>query len=272
SPSPASRPSRWCGCWRPSRTTTTCRACRRTWTSRRRSWSGCRREALAGRGGGAGVRVLGIDPGSRLTGWGVVETRGGGFRHVASGTIVLVPAADLGARLARLHAECLRLIAAWEPAAVVLERAFVARLVHDVGGVGYADQVSLQTFADLPPAGATVRLLVHTEVREDAIELFGYLRPEERALFHLLRKVKGLGPRTALGVLSGMPLAALLAAIGGGDGGRLQTIPGVGRKLAERIVVECREGAAALAAGAPRADAPVGPDGVLGEAVSALVN
>jgi len=145
------------------------------------------------------------------------------------------------------------------------------RLVLDVGGVGYAVQVSLQTFADLPPAGATVRLLVHTEVREDAIELFGFLRPEERALFHLLRKVKGLGPRTALGVLSGMPLAALLAAIGGGDGGRLQTIPGVGRKLAERIVVECREGAAALAAGAPRAEAPVGPGGVLGEAVTAGV-
>ena len=145
-------------------------------------------------------------------------------------------------------------------------------LVVDVGGVGYAVQVSLQTFADLPPSGNPVRLLVHTEVREDAIELFGFLRPEERALFHLLRKVKGLGPRTALGVLSGMPLAALLAAIGGGDGGRLQTIPGVGRKLAERIVVECREGAAALAAGAPRAEAPVGPGGVLGEAVSALVN
>src|SRR5437016_1399690 len=82
----------------------------------------------------------------------------------------------------------------------------------------------------------------------------------------------GRRPRTALGVLSGMPLAALLAAIGGGDGGRLQTIPGVGRNLAERIVVECREGAAALAAGAPRAEAPVGPGGVLGEAVSALVN
>jgi Holliday junction DNA helicase RuvA len=144
------------------------------------------------------------------------------------------------------------------------------RLVLDVGGVGYAVQVSLQTFADLPPAGATVRLLVHTEVREDAIELFGFLRPEERALFHLLRKVKGVGPRTALGVLSGMPLAALLAAVAGGDGARLQTIPGVGKKLAERIVVECREGAAAL--GAPRAEGPVAAAGVLGEAVSALVN
>jgi Holliday junction DNA helicase RuvA len=146
------------------------------------------------------------------------------------------------------------------------------RLVVDVGGVGYALHVSLQTFADLPPAGAAVRLLVHTEVREDAIELFGFLAAGERTLFHLLRKVKGLGPRTALVVLSGMPLADLLATIAGGDATRLQTIPGVGRKFAERIVVECREGAAALAKGAPRPAEPTAPGGVLGEAISALVN
>jgi Holliday junction DNA helicase RuvA len=146
------------------------------------------------------------------------------------------------------------------------------RLVVDVGGVGYAVHVSLQTFADLPAAGTAVRLFVHTEVREDAIELFGFLAPDERTLFHLLRKVKGLGPRTALVVLSGMPLVDLVAAIGAGDAARLQTIPGVGRKYAERIVVECREGAAALAnAGPARAQAlPLG--GVLDEAVSALVN
>src|SRR5262249_8417753 len=72
------------------------------------------------------------------------------------------------------------------------------RLVVDVGGVGYLVHVSLQTFIDLPPAGASVRLLVHTEVREDAIELFGFAESREQALFHLLRKVKGLGPRTSL--------------------------------------------------------------------------
>ena len=95
------------------------------------------------------------------------------------------------------------------------------RLVVDVGGVGYAVHVSLQTFADLPPAGASIRLLVHTEVREDAIELFGFLGAEERALFHLLRKVKGLGPRTSLAVLSGMPVAELAATIAAGDAARL---------------------------------------------------
>jgi holliday junction DNA helicase RuvA len=146
------------------------------------------------------------------------------------------------------------------------------RLVVDVGGVGYAVQVSLQTFADLPPAGASVRLLVHTEVREDAIELIGFLASEERGLFHLLRRVKGLGPRTALVVLSGMPLADLVATIADGDAARLQTIPGVGKKFAERIVVECRDGATLLIAGAPRRAAVVSGDAVVDEAISALVN
>lgn len=146
------------------------------------------------------------------------------------------------------------------------------RVVVDVGGVGYAVHVSLQTFADLPSAGAEVRLLVHTEVREDAIELFGFLRREEQALFHLLRKVKGVGPRTSLTVLSGMPAPALAATIAAGDVARLQTIPGIGKKLAERIVVECREAAGLLAAGAPRPTAIKFGDGVSAEAVSALVN
>jgi holliday junction DNA helicase RuvA len=148
------------------------------------------------------------------------------------------------------------------------------RLVVDVGGVGYLVHVSLQTFIDLPPAGASVRLLVHTEVREDAIELFGFAEPRERALFHLLRKVKGLGPRTSLAVLSGMPVSDLLAAIAGGDASRLQTIQGVGKRFAERIVVECREAAAVLAAsnGSAPQKTPVALPGPLEEAVSALVN
>jgi holliday junction DNA helicase RuvA len=146
------------------------------------------------------------------------------------------------------------------------------RLVVDVGGVGYAVHVSLQTFADLPATGAPVKLLVHTEVREDAIELFGFVAPEERALFHLLCKVKGLGPRTALVVLSGMPCRQLAATIAGGDAARLQTIPGVGKKLGERIVVECRDGATLLAAGAAAPAGPARADGVVDEAISALVN
>jgi Holliday junction DNA helicase RuvA len=147
-------------------------------------------------------------------------------------------------------------------------------LVVDVAGVGYAVHVSLQTLAALPSAGARVTLLVHTEVREDAIELFGFEHARERTVFHLLRKVKGLGPRISLAVLSGMPVADLCRIIGSGDVARLQSIPGVGRKLAERIVVECRE-----AMGDPRlldgGAAPAAPGSLAeaqAEAVSALVN
>jgi Holliday junction DNA helicase RuvA len=147
------------------------------------------------------------------------------------------------------------------------------RVVVDVAGVGYAVLVSLQTFTRLPPTGASVRLLVHTEVREDAIELIGFVDEAERALFHLLRKVKGLGPRTSLAVLSGMPAPQLAAVVAAGDVGRLQTIPGVGKKLAERVVVECRAAAAALAGGHGPTTAPVpSGDALVDEAVSALVN
>jgi Holliday junction DNA helicase RuvA len=147
------------------------------------------------------------------------------------------------------------------------------RVVVDVQGVGYVALVSLQTFTALPTIGSTVRLLVHTEVREDAIELIGFADEGERALFHLLRKVKGLGPRTSLVVLSGMPAAQLAAVIASGDAARLQSIPGVGKKLAERVVVECRSAAAELAGGHGPTTAPgASGDGLLDEAVSALVN
>jgi Holliday junction DNA helicase RuvA len=148
-------------------------------------------------------------------------------------------------------------------------------LVVDVAGVGYAVHVSLQTLASLPVAGSPVTVLVHTEVREDAIELFGFAEARERTAFHLLRKVKGLGPRISLAVLSGMPVADLCHAIATGDVARLQTIPGVGRRLAERIVVECRDAMSEFTMLAGGAAAAAGP-GALGaaqaEAVSALVN
>jgi len=145
-------------------------------------------------------------------------------------------------------------------------------VVVDVQGVGYLALVSAQTFATLPALGATARLLVHTEVREDAIDLIGFAEERERTLFHLLRKVKGLGPRTSLVVLSGLPAVELARVIASGDVRRLQGIPGVGKKLAERVVVECRTAAAALADGAPAAGAAPQGEDVADEAVSALVN
>ena len=154
----------------------------------------------------------------------------------------------------------------------VLEKGLERLVVETRDGVGYLVHVSQQTMAELPATGAAVRLLVHTEVREDAIELFGFVTATERGLFHLLRKVKGLGPRTSLAVLSGMPPAALIAVIAAGDVARLQTIPGVGRKFAERIVVECREAATAMAVGVPKVPLGTAGDAALDEAVSALVN
>ena len=122
------------------------------------------------------MRVLGIDPGSRLTGWGVVEARGGDFRHVASGTIRLAPAADLGARLARLHTECLRLIAAWEPAAVVLERAFVARNVQSAFRLGETRGAVL---AAAGAAGATLAEYAPASVK---LATVGYGQADKRAM------------------------------------------------------------------------------------------
>src|SRR5439155_1300615 len=188
---------RWCGCSRLSRTTTTCRASRPTWTSRRRSWSGCRRDAPRGGGEGerrAGARDRSGEPADRL-GRGRGVRRGLSPRRQRDGRAPARP--PCSGRAGRGSAGMIASLAG------TLDEKSPERLVVDAGGVGYAVHVSLQTFADLPPAGAAVRLLVHTEVREDAIELFGFLRPEERALFHLLRKVKGLGPRTALEGLAG---------------------------------------------------------------------
>ena len=145
-------------------------------------------------------------------------------------------------------------------------------LVVDVEGVGYAVHASLQTFADLPGTGTGVTLLVHTEVREDAIELFGFRDERERRLFQELRRVKGLGPRTCLAILSGMPAGELATVIAGGDVGRLQTIPGVGKRIAERIVVECRDRVAFLGASGSTPAAGDEEEPVNAEAVSALVN
>ncbi len=122
------------------------------------------------------MRVLGIDPGSRLTGWGVIEAQGGGFRHLASGTIVLVLADPLGSRLACLHAECLRLIAAWEPAAVVLERAFVARNVQSAFRLGEARG------AVLAAAGASGTPLAEYAPASVKLATVGYGLADKRAM------------------------------------------------------------------------------------------
>lgn len=122
------------------------------------------------------------------------------------------------------------------------------RVLVDVGGVGYAVRVPLSTYYELEkrdPDGE-VELLIHTQVREDAIELFGFLTEEEKVLFEKLISVSGIGPRLAQGILSGIAPADLLACLAGGDVPRLLRIPGVGKKTAERMVLELRDSARTL--------------------------
>lgn len=139
----------------------------------------------------------------------------------------------------------------------------------DVGGVGYRVIIPLSTYYKLDEPGAVAELRIHTHVREDALQLFGFLTRDEQQLFELLISVSGVGPKLAVNVLSGIEPPELAAALAGGDVARLTRIPGVGRKTADRLVLELREKARALAAAAP---APVAAGVPREDLVSALAN
>ena len=117
------------------------------------------------------------------------------------------------------------------------------RALLDVQGVGYAVSIPLPTFYELEKIGAerAVGLFIHTHVREDAIELFGFWTEKEKLLFEKLILVSGIGPKLARVILSGMPSEQLLAALAAGDTARLATIPGIGKKTAERMVVDLKD-------------------------------
>jgi Holliday junction DNA helicase RuvA len=114
------------------------------------------------------------------------------------------------------------------------------QLLVDVGGVGYEVDVPMSTFYNLPAAGQPVVLLTHFVVREDAQILFGFLTEEERATFRELVKISGVGPRTALSILSGLSVAELSQAVSRQDGARLVKVPGIGKKTAERLLLELK--------------------------------
>ena len=115
------------------------------------------------------------------------------------------------------------------------------QVLVDVGGVGYLVQVPLSTFAALGELHTEVTLLIHTHVREDALALYGFVSSREKHFFELLLSASGVGPSLALKILSGMSVEELVPAIRGNDLARLTSIPGVGRKTAERIVVELKD-------------------------------
>ena len=110
----------------------------------------------------------------------------------------------------------------------------------DVQGVGYELDVPMSTFCNLPALGERVTLLTHFVVREDAQQLFGFLTPAERGAFRELVRISGVGPRTALGILSGLSVAELSQAVSRQDGARLVKVPGIGKKTAERLLLELK--------------------------------
>lgn len=120
------------------------------------------------------------------------------------------------------------------------------QVMVDVGGVGYQVQIPLSTFVALGAPRSEVTLLIHTHLREDQIALYGFLTAREKQCFEILISASGVGPALALKILSGISLDELVPAIRRGDLPRLKTIPGVGMKTAERIVVELRDRVAAV--------------------------
>ncbi len=114
------------------------------------------------------------------------------------------------------------------------------QLLVDVAGVGYEVDVPMSTFYNLPAVGERVSLLTHFVVREDAQLLFGFLTAEERSTFRLLVKISGVGPRTALSILSGLSVAELAQAVSMQEAGRLVKVPGIGKKTAERLLLELK--------------------------------
>src|SRR5579875_2926902 len=140
--------------------------------------------------------------------------------------------------------------------------------IVEAGGVGYDVTISIPTFTALPPEGAEVSLHIHTQVREDILALYGFLDRQEKRLFERLITVSGVGPKLAVTILSGLNPERTVAAIRAQDHATLTRIPGVGKKLAERLVVELKDKLEDMAA-AP-APAPAGP--AAEDVLSALVN
>ncbi len=143
------------------------------------------------------------------------------------------------------------------------------QVLLDVAGVGYLVHIPLSTFYELPAQESPASLWIHTHVREDALALYGFLTERERSLFLLLLGVTGIGPRVALTVLSGIPPSELVDALRRQDVRRLVAVPGVGKKTAERMVLELADKAGRIPGEAPgKAPAAVAADDV----ISALVN
>jgi holliday junction DNA helicase RuvA len=154
-------------------------------------------------------------------------------------------------------------------------------VIVDVAGVGYEVNIPVSTFYDLVEVGSNVQLRIYTHVREDTLQLYGFMTARERELFLRLISVSGIGPKLGITLLSGMSADEMIASIRTNNLARLTLIPGVGRKTAERLVMELRDKVSALAVpepetehGGPEVDAgaPLSADAVRSDALSALLN
>ena len=145
-------------------------------------------------------------------------------------------------------------------------------IVVDVHGVGYQIFIPLNVFYQMPEIGARVSLQIYTHVREDALQLYGFRDDLEKQIFLLLTGVSGIGPRLAINILSGIPADELAQALREGDQVRLVGIPGVGKKLAERMIVELKEKLMSLPAAAASQKPMERDSQLMQDAVSALVN
>jgi len=150
----------------------------------------------------------------------------------------------------------------------------VDKIILNVGGVGYQVHVPLSTYYILPDKGKEVSLLIYTHVREDLISLYGFANEAERQWFQHLIRISGIGPRLAINILSGISSEDLKLAIASGDATRLQAIPGIGKKMAARMVVELKELYPSITETGSTASAPLPEDAstLFSDAVSALVN
>ncbi len=142
--------------------------------------------------------------------------------------------------------------------------------IVECAGVGYDATISVATFTALPPEGAEARLHIYTHVREEQIALFGFAEPQEKRLFEKLLTITGIGPKLAITVLSGIDADRLVTAIRGGDHATLTRIPGIGKKTAERVVLELKDKLDDMAVAPSTASVRYGPAG--DDALSALVN
>lgn len=146
-------------------------------------------------------------------------------------------------------------------------------VIIDVGGVGYEVTIPLSTFYELGEVGSDVELRIFTHVREDTLQLFGFRTTRERDLYLKLISVQGIGAKSGITMLSGMSADEIVAAIRTGNLARLTAIPGVGKKTAERLVIELRDKLGGMAVGAAASTgAGVRPDEIFDDALSALVN